>query len=86
MLERVLDLEPANAKAWRLLAAAHGRAGNDGLAMLATAEHALIRGRAADALRFAERALKHLPPDSPAFQRADDIGQLLKDSSGATRR
>lgn len=86
VLERVLDLEPANAKAWRLLAAAHSRAGNDGLAMLATAEHALIRGRAADARRFAERALKHLPPDSPAYQRADDIGQLLKDSSGATRR
>lgn len=86
VLERVLDLEPANAKAWRLLAVAHGRAGKDGLAMLATAEHALLRGRAADARRFAERALKNLPPGSPAFQRAEDIGQLLRETSGGARR
>ena len=85
-LGRVLDLEPANAKAWRLLAVAHGRAGKDGLAMLATAEHALLRGRAADARRFAERALENLPPGSPAFQRAEDIGQLLRETSGGARR
>ena len=86
VLGRVLDLEPTNAKAWRLLAVAHGRAGKDGLAMLATAEHALLRGRAADARRFAERALKNLPPGSPAFQRAEDIGQLLRETSGGARR
>ena len=86
VLKRVLDLEPAHAKAWRLLAAAHGRAGEDGLAMLATAEYELRRGRAADAQRFAERARASLQPGSPAYQRAADIGQLLEGTSGDTRR
>ncbi len=77
-LRRVLELEPANAKAWRLLAIAHGRAGKEGLAMLATAEHALLRGRAEDAERFAGRAIEKLPPGSPAARRAEDIGLLLQ--------
>ncbi len=78
VLERVLELEPVNAKAWRLLAVAHGRAGNEGLALLATAERTLVGGRPEDAQRFAARALEKLPPGSPAFQRAEDIGLLLQ--------
>ncbi len=85
-LERALVTEPANARAWRLLAAAHGRGGEDSLALLASAELALLYGRTGDARRYAERALKALPPSSPARQRAEDIGALVGEAERAPAR
>ena len=86
VLQHMLELEPTNARAWRLLAVAHGRSGNDALALLASAELALLRGRASDAQRFAERALRDLPVGSPASQRAEDIGLLLRGAGSPSGR
>ena len=86
VLEHVLDLEPANARAWRLLAVAHGRSDRDAFALLASAELALLRGRTLEAQRFAERALRDLPKGSPASQRAEDIGLLLQGAGSPSGR
>ncbi len=75
-MERAVSLEPRNASAWRLLAQARGRSGDIALANLAQAENALLRQQEAEARDFAERALKDLPKDSPAAQRARDISEL----------
>lgn len=64
-----------NVFAWRLLAQAHGKENEPGLAALALAEEALQK----DDIRFAQsqtqRAIKLLPPNSSGMQRAKDILQ-----------
>ena len=74
-LELVLVSEPRNSFAWRLLATAYGRGGNDGMAALALAEAALWRGEFEDSQRHAERALDLLPRNSPAWLQADDVAR-----------
>jgi len=74
-LELVLVSEPRNSFAWRLIATAYGRSGNDGMAALALAEAALWRGEFEDSQRHAERALDLLPRNSPAWLQADDVAR-----------
>jgi predicted Zn-dependent protease len=72
-LERARQQDPGYAETWRLLAVAYGRNDQVGMAQLAQAEHLSLRGRGGEARAFAERAQRSLPPNSPAWQRAEDI-------------
>ena len=57
----------------RALAEAYSRAGNYGMAALATAERYALTGRQKDAVLLAKRAAAALPPGSPGRRRAEDI-------------
>jgi len=72
-LDEVVRIEPDNAGAWRLLSIAYGRDGQLGMTALALAESASARGNAKEARLQADRALKLLPENSPAWLRAQDI-------------
>lgn len=65
--------EPQNAFAWKNMAIAHGRLGNEAMASLAMAEHALLVGRMPDAAYHAGRAERLLPKGSPSWLRAQDV-------------
>lgn len=63
---------------WRQLAIAYGRNGQIAMSNVASAEHALRRGRLQDAIYHAGRAQKKLPNGSAGWVRAEDIKQLAK--------
>lgn len=71
----------ADAAALRDLATAYSRAGNYGMASLATAERLALRGRTEDALIHARRASAMLPEGSPAWLRAQDILSLSPENN-----
>jgi predicted Zn-dependent protease len=70
---RVVDAEPRNAFAWRLVGIAHGRLGDKGEAALALAEYAINRGDLRQAIGQAQRAQQLLPKHGPGWLRAQDI-------------
>jgi len=72
-LERSRRQDPQYGETWRLLSVAYGRNDQIGMAQLAQAEHLTLRGRKGEARAFAERAQRGLQPNSPAWQRAEDI-------------
>jgi predicted Zn-dependent protease len=72
-LARVVQAEPGNYPAWRLLSVAYGRNGEMGMAALAMAEASASRGRYGDARQDAARAQDLLPKGSPSWLRAQDI-------------
>ena len=72
-LERSRQQDPQYAETWRLLTVAYGRNDQIGMAQLAQAELLTLRGRKGEARAFAERAQRGLPPNSPAWQRAEDL-------------
>jgi predicted Zn-dependent protease len=72
-LERARQKDAEYGETWRLLAVAYGKDGQVGMAQLSQAEHLMLRGRKGEARAFAERAQRTLPPNSPAWQRAEDI-------------
>ena len=78
-LEEVVRREPRNSFAWRLLGIAYGRDGQLGMAALALAESALARGDRPEARYQAERAIRQLPENTPAWLRAQDILRAAKD-------
>ncbi len=65
--------------ALRDLAVAYSRAGDTGMATLATAERFALRGNSDDAVLHAKRAIALLPHGSPGWLRAQDI--LVLDTS-----
>jgi predicted Zn-dependent protease len=73
VLERARALRATDPDTWRLLAQAYARDGQTGLADYAQAEHLSLIGKRPDAAHFADRAMRALPPGSPAWQRAQDI-------------
>lgn len=77
-LRKALTEESDNAEAWRLLAQAYDKQGQDGLARLATAEYNFNIGDQKDALIFAMRAREKLPKNSPEWRRATDIVLVSK--------
>jgi predicted Zn-dependent protease len=79
-LKKSLTLEEDNAEAWRLLAQAYDKRGEDGLARLATAEYDFDIGDTAQARVFAMRAREMLKKDSPDWRRATDIVLVSKPS------
>ena len=72
-LARVVQAEPGNYPAWRLLSVAYGRNGEMGMAALAMAEASASRGQYGDARQNAARAQDLLPKGSPSWLRAQDI-------------
>lgn len=72
-LKRALTQEDDNAVAWRLLAEAHDKLGEDGLARLATAEYNFNIGDKRQARVFAMRAREMLTRGTPEWRRATDI-------------
>jgi len=72
-LKRAVTQEEDNAVAWRLLAEAHDKLGEDGLARLATAEYNFYIGDKRQARVFAMRAREMLTRGTPEWRRATDI-------------
>ncbi|GAB5467211.1 MAG: M48 family metalloprotease [Rhodospirillales bacterium] len=72
-LERVLDLEPNNAFAWRLISTPYNRVGETAKVHLALAEYWLARGDNERAGIEARRAMQALPAGSPDAQQAQDV-------------
>jgi predicted Zn-dependent protease len=72
-LKRVTVLEPDNPEAWRLLAVAYDRRGDEGLARLATAERFYAYGALDQSRAFAIRARQLLDRSSTDWVRATDI-------------
>jgi predicted Zn-dependent protease len=72
-LKRALSREEDNAVAWRLLAEAYDKTGQDGMARLATAEYNYNIGDMKQARIFAMRAREKLNKNTPEWRRATDI-------------
>jgi len=72
-LKRALTQEEDNAVAWRILAEAYDKLGEDGLARLATAEYNFNVGDKRQARVFAMRAREMLTRGTPEWRRATDI-------------
>lgn len=72
-LRKALVQEEDNAVAWRLLAEAYDKLGQDGMARLATAEYNFNVGDRRQARVFAMRAREMLDKGTPEWRRATDI-------------
>lgn len=72
-LEAAVREDERNPLAWRQLAQAYARLGNEAMADLATAERYFAVGALGQAKGFALRARRKLPEGSEAWQRANDI-------------
>jgi predicted Zn-dependent protease len=79
-LRKALLQDKENAVAWRLLAEAYDRSGDDGLARLATAEYNYNVGDMTQARIFAMRAREMLAKNTPEWRRATDIVLVSKPS------
>lgn len=79
-LKKALTAEDDNAVAWRLLAQAYDKRGQEGLARLATAEYQFNIGDMTQARVFAMRAREKLPKNTPDWRRATDIVLVSKPS------
>lgn len=73
VLQKARADDLGDAAALRDLATAYSRAGQDGMAALATAERYALTGRNEDAVLIAKRAAAVLPEGSPGWLRAQDI-------------
>jgi predicted Zn-dependent protease len=76
VLQNARRRDLADATALRDLATAYSRAGDRGMAELATAERYALTGRIEDAMRHARRAVATIPEGSPGWLRAQDILSL----------
>ena len=72
-LKKALTQEEDDAVAWRLLAEAYDKQGQEGLARLATAEYNFNVGDKRQARVFAMRAREKLTRNTPEWRRATDI-------------
>lgn len=72
-LNKALQAEPDNHSGWRLLAIAHGRLGDEGMAAYAMAEQTLLEGKLSDAAYHAGKAERLLPRSGPIWLRIQDI-------------
>ena len=72
-MKQVVLFETDNPEAWRTLAIAYGKGGQEGMAALSLAEAAAANGDDKAARREADRAIQQLPEGSPAWLRAQDI-------------
>lgn len=81
VLKKARQSDPADAAALHDLATAYDRAGERGMAMLATAERYALNGATKDATVLARRASAILPEGSPGWLRAQDILALKPDKS-----
>lgn len=75
-LKRVVEIEPNNPGAWKLLGIAYGLNHQEPEASLALAESAIASGDKARAKSLADRAMKGMPTGSPGWLRAQDIANV----------
>ena len=80
-LNEATRLEPNSPWTWRLLGIAYGRDGQMGMASLALAESALLRGARNEAMAQADRAKRSLQQGSASWLRADDIKRAAEEKS-----
>jgi predicted Zn-dependent protease len=85
-LKKALTQEEDNAAAWRVLAEAYDKHGDEGLARLATAEFQFNIGNMPMARQFAIRARDRLPKDSADWRRATDILLVSQPTGDELRR
>lgn len=85
-LEKSTMLDRGNSYAWRQLAGAYGKAGQDGLAALALAEEAMLMDDADIAIRQADAALPKLREGTPARQRARDLKSFAIERQAAKKK
>lgn len=85
-LKKALTQENDNATAWRILAEAYDKHGDEGLARLATAEMEYNIGDMRLARQFAIRARDRLPKDSADWRRATDIVLVSNPTGDDLRR
>ncbi len=76
VLQNARRRDLADTVALRALATAYSRAGDQGMAGLATAERYALTGNLEDAMLHARRAASALPEGSPGWLRAQDILSL----------
>jgi predicted Zn-dependent protease len=76
VLQNARRRDLGDAAALRALATAYSRAGDQGMAGLATAERYALTGNIKDAMLHARRAASALPEGSPGWLRAQDILSL----------
>ena len=81
-LERALRDEPRATRAYRLLATAYGRLGQEDMAKVNLAEEAILQRRLKDARALAEGVKENAPKDGRAAQQARDILQQIKSLKG----
>lgn len=85
-LSRAVQLEPENHTAWRLLAIAYGRDGDEGMAAYAMAETTLLEGRVADTAYHVGKAERLLPKSGPVWLRLQDIKEQAAQAKPEKRR
>ena len=85
-LQTALVQEYDDALAWYELAQAYGRLGQKGKAELATAERYFVVDAFPQAMQFAFRAQRQLPPGSTDWQRASDILAIAQTQQQAEKR
>lgn len=78
--------EPQSRMAWRLLAIAHGRLGDEGMAAYAMAEQALLEGRLPDATFHAGKAERLVDKGTPVWLRIQDIKDRTAHAQDEKRR
>jgi len=73
MLKSALQLERSNSFGWYELARAHSFMGDEGAALLCTAESKYFAGAKGEAIQFARRSLPHFKRGSREWLQAQDI-------------
>ena len=86
ILKLALNMEKENIFGWTELARAYSASERDDLAALATAEAYYSAGVAHEAHRFATRAQRLLPQQTPEWRQAADIVQATADDAQKFRR
>lgn len=85
-LQTVVQAEPRNAFAWRLLGIARGRLDDLGPSNLALAEAAILRGQLSDARLFIGRADQLLPPTGRDRQQLNDLQMAMEAAEREAQR
>jgi predicted Zn-dependent protease len=81
-LELASQQEAGTFELWRMMAEAYSRLNNPGMTSLARAEMAALRGQKAEAQAHADAASRQLTPNTPAWQRAQDLKAYISTRTG----
>lgn len=72
-LDQASKIDDSNQDTWRLMATAYGKINDNGMAYVALAQEAALKGETRNAIAYADNALQSLPNLSPGAQLARDI-------------
>jgi predicted Zn-dependent protease len=72
-LEQSVHIDDSNQDSWRLMATAYGKLNDNGMAYVALAQEAALKGETKNAIAYADNALQSLPELSAGAQLARDI-------------